>query len=84
MPVSEGRFPLTHLVQESFPTVSVVVAKLASQKVNRSLGELSGYLCSFGEEILHFSDEQKRNLERDGRIVELLAEVERAVSVSAT
>jgi hypothetical protein len=76
-----GQFNHVSLARDAFPIVSVVVCQLAGETIDPRLGELGGYLCSFAEEVLHFSDSQKRSIERDGRIQKVLRALENEISV---
>ncbi|KAM7210130.1 hypothetical protein V8F06_014486 [Rhypophila decipiens] len=69
------------LAQLTFPWLSVQVTKVASQKVDPKLGRLGGHLCIFAERIQSISDPQKRRLECDGIIPNLLARLEAAFSL---
>ena len=74
-------FRPVQLAQLTFPWLSVQVTRVASQKVDPKLGKLGGHLCIFAERIQHLSDSQKRRLERDGIVQNLLVRLEAAFSV---
>lgn len=77
----DGRFAQIQLAQDTFPFLSVVVVKLASVRVSRSLGQLSGYLCSFAEEAAHLPQRDKKVLEKSGAIGKALRELENVLQV---
>lgn len=69
------------LAQLTFPWLSVLTTRVASQKVDPKLGRLGGHLCIFAERIQSLSDSQKHRLERDGIIKNLLVRLEAAFSI---
>lgn len=76
------RFRWVQLAQQTFPWLSVQLTEVAVEKKDPKLGSLGGNLCLYGVDIPLLSDSQKRRLERDGTIQDLLARLEAAFSVS--
>lgn len=79
----DNRYRQVRLAQQTFPWLSALVTRVASQKVDPKLGKLGAHLCIFAEKILHLSDSQKRRLEHYGIIHRLLDTLEAALSVSS-
>ncbi|KAK8144345.1 hypothetical protein G3M48_005932 [Beauveria asiatica] len=65
MPITEDVFSEIQLVQDTFPFLGDVVAKIARVRVNPSLGALSGVLCSFAIETKHLKTDGKRLIALD-------------------
>ena len=75
-------FPSLQLAQRTFATVSATVTKVAFEKRNMDLGMLGSSLFVFSIEMTYFTLDQKTALEKDGRIREVLQELEKVISVS--